>query len=125
MSAPILSVTFPMLVPSAANTREHYGAKLRRVRSQRDGALAQVMFAHAGMGPHTPWKRCLPMRIQITRIAARALDDDNLAYACKAIRDGVALAIGIDDGDPRIAWEYAQERPAPNGPHVRITIERR
>ena len=130
---PILDVTFPMIVPSAANLREGKRAKAKRVQGQRDGARAQMIACQS-------WKAAAwvaaksGVRILITRIAPRKLDDDNLAYACKAIRDGVALAIGIDDGDPRLEWEYDQSRfggpltpggmkRKPNG--VRIQIWRR
>ena len=105
---PILDVTFPMLVPSAANLREGKRARAKRVQGQRDGARGQVMSRwHAWHEREASGNR---LRILITRIAPRQLDDDNLAYACKAIRDGVALAIGIDDGDPRLKWEYDQSR---------------
>jgi len=30
-----------------------------------------------------------------------------------AVRDGVADAIGIDDGSARIEWKYAQEKGKP------------
>ena len=36
------------------------------------------------------------------------MDDDNLATACKHIRDGCADALGIDDGDSRIKWMYKE-----------------
>lgn len=58
------------------------------------------------------------MTITLTRVygagrglknkAARMLDSDNLAGAFKAVRDGVAEAMGIDDGSERLEWRYAQ-----------------
>lgn len=59
--------------------------------------------------------------VTLTRIGARPLDTDNLAYAFKSIRDGVADAFGIRDDDKRIAWEYAQEK---GSPAVRIEISK-
>lgn len=44
------------------------------------------------------------------RVAPGRLDDDNLARACKAVRDEVAAWLGVDDGDPRISWVTAQEK---------------
>ena len=46
----------------------------------------------------------------IKRGSPRKLDDDNLASGFKAVRDGVADWLGIDDGSPRICWQYAQEK---------------
>ena len=49
-----------------------------------------------------------PCVITITRIGPRKLDSDNLAGSAKHVRDGVADWLGIDDGDERLTWEYAQ-----------------
>lgn len=38
----------------------------------------------------------------------RELDSDNLQGSLKPCRDAIAVTIGIDDGDPRLRWEYAQ-----------------
>ncbi|MEZ5275518.1 MAG: hypothetical protein R3F07_03955 [Opitutaceae bacterium] len=34
------------------------------------------------------------------------MDDDNLAHACKPLRDAIADNLGIDDGDRRLRWKY-------------------
>jgi hypothetical protein len=48
------------------------------------------------------------------------MDSDNSIGSLKSVRDGVADALGIDDGDPRLTWEYRQE----TGPFgVRIYLE--
>jgi len=38
----------------------------------------------------------------------RELDTDNLAAACKPLRDAVSATLGIDDGDKRIRYQYGQ-----------------
>lgn len=38
------------------------------------------------------------------------LDDDNLRSALKAVRDGIAEKLGIDDRDPRVEWRYGQRK---------------
>ena len=38
----------------------------------------------------------------------RKLDDDNFVGACKHLRDAIAASLGLDDGDPRLRWEYGQ-----------------
>jgi hypothetical protein len=48
------------------------------------------------------------LTIVLTRIAPRKLDTDNLASGFKAVRDGIAEWLGIDDGDSRLDWQYRQ-----------------
>ncbi len=58
----------------------------------------------------------LPCIITLTRISPRKLDDDNLAYAFKSVRDMIAAFIfddyrmGRRDNDPRIKWLYDQKK---------------
>ena len=51
-----------------------------------------------------------PLKVTITRIAPGKLDDDNLTGSAKHVRDGIADALGIDDGDPRITWVVEQAK---------------
>ena len=60
--------------------------------------------------------------ITLTRIAPRVLDYDNLASGLKAVRDGVADALRVDDGSTRIRWRYTQERGKPREYAVRVEI---
>lgn len=71
----------------------------------------------------------LPLRITLTRIAPRPLDDDNLALACSAVRDGVSdwlvgqYAKG-EDRQPGLEWAYRQQAVAPRFYAVEIRVER-
>lgn len=115
---------------SEANERGHSIARSRRVAEQR-AAVESTLRTMGGAPP------VLPAVVCITRVAPRALDSDNLASACKAVRDAVALwlvpveqvvrtgalrgtvrTVG-DDRDARVEWRTAQDE----GPHgVRIEI---
>lgn len=65
-----------------------------------------------------------PVVVKLTRISAGRLDTDNLASALKATRDGVALALGIDDGDvDRIRFVYAQRKGKRREYGVEVLIE--
>ncbi|MEO7938722.1 MAG: hypothetical protein ABIR55_08870 [Burkholderiaceae bacterium] len=64
----------------------------------------------------------LPVVITLTRVSAGTLDDDNLRGALKGVRDGCADKFGIPDNDPRIRWEYAQEKGARGTYGVRIEV---
>lgn len=85
------------------NAREHFRVRAKRVKAERFAAFAKVKLlvpAHIDL---------LPCTVTLTRISAGTLDSDNLQGAFKAIRDGVADALRINDNDPRVDWKYAQE----------------
>ncbi len=47
--------------------------------------------------------------VTFTRVGPRRLDSDNVQGTLKGIRDEVAKQLGVDDGDMRFVWGYAQE----------------
>ncbi len=100
-----LVLALPIRVVSTLNTREHWSKRARRVSEQR--AATRMALAS-----HRAWPLCRPVDVTIIRIAPRALDGDNLQGACKAIRDGIADAPGVDDRDEEVRWYYAQRRGA-------------
>lgn len=97
----VVEVTLRRRLVSEANAREHWATRAKRAKAHRTMARGTLRLHHAPIPA--------PCRITITRIGKRRLDDDNLAGSAKAIRDGVADWLGIDDGDPRLTWRYAQE----------------
>lgn len=56
----------------------------------------------------------LPLKITLVRVMGprqRKFDkEENLPVGFKHIKDTIAARYGLDDADPRITWEYAQER---------------
>jgi len=113
----MILVTLPIRTVSAMNTREHWAKRARRVKEQRN-TTALVVAGHIAHAKGT-----LPGRlvVTLTRIGIRqGLDGDNLQASMKAIRDGVADALGIDDGSDRIEWRYAQRRGAAWGVEISI-----
>lgn len=114
----------PVRLVSLLNAREHWATKARRARKQREAArmcalsctlFAEIAPAIAGGAP---------LVVTITRIAPRQLDDDNLAGSAKHVRDGIADALGIDDGDERVQWRYAQAKERHPGCYTcRVRIE--
>lgn len=114
----MISVTCSMPLPSAANQSEHWAVRAARAKKQRSQAFLALRSTGPWQGPSGE------VQIILTRIGPRRLDDDNLAYAFKAARDGVADFLGIDDGDPRLKWLYAQRKAGPGEPRrcVQITV---
>lgn len=111
-----ICVSIPGLRTRSLNEREHPQVKARRVAHER-GVTRLAMSAPCAQYRARPPEQ---LTITLTRVGPRRMDSDNSIGALKAVRDGVADALGIDDGDPRLTWEYRQE----TGPFgVRIYLE--
>lgn len=94
----------PLRVVSEANLREHWAKSHKRKKHHRE---TSALICRSFMRDiHLPPK----MRVTLTRYGKQTLDDDNLANGFKAVRDGIAEALGIDDGSDRIEWRYRQEK---------------
>lgn len=96
----------PIETCSEANQRGHWSRKAKRAKTQRADARywCRIKFGLITIPVDTH------IHIQLVRLAPRELDSDNLASAFKAVRDGIADYLGIDDGDKRLHWEYTQEK---------------
>ncbi len=119
-------ITIPNLkLVSEANRQQHWAARGKRAKAQRELASYYVR----------PYRDAIPIPATITirRIAPRALDDDNLARACKAVRDGIADALlpatqgnqrrrWANDSDGQIAWRYEQRKGRPKEHGVEIEV---
>lgn len=67
-------------------------------------------------GPERFW-------VELCRVSAGELDEDNLRGALKTVRDTVAKWLGLDDRSSRVHWAYNQLF-GPRGYHgVRLTVE--
>lgn len=100
---------------SESNKHEHWRARHKRSVAQHNAIGYTLRPLVHGLQ--------LPAVVLLTRCApSSGLDDDNLRGALKHCRDGVAKVLGIDDRDPRVRWEYRQER-SPKGRYaVRVRI---
>jgi len=140
--API-TITIPIRLVNPLNQRRHWRAVARTAKANRQAAylcvglrLRELPIAVARFAPLVPQvfsakrKRVAqtvvllaPIVVTITRIApSSGLDSDNLGASAKPARDGIADALGRDDRDPLITWEYAQERGKPREYAVRIEV---
>jgi hypothetical protein len=111
-----------MRLVNALNAREHYMVRARRTKQQRNTIWLMLRSAYGSADAVNPK---MPLRVTITRIAPRALDrGDNLEASCKAVRDGVADWLGIDDRDPRVSWVCEQVKGGlPREYAVRVDID--
>lgn len=61
--------------------------------------------------------------VTLTRLGHGTLDDDNLSAGFKAVRDGIAEALQVNDRHPTLRWIYAQERTARRVYGCRVLFE--
>lgn len=104
-------LNIPIKTISSSNSREHWARKARRVKAERSAAYMMM----PNIKP--------PCVVTMTRVAPRRLDDDNLRGCLKAVRDGIAQRLGIDDADPVVEWRYAQESGKPKEYSVSIRVD--
>jgi hypothetical protein len=116
-----ITLTVPVQVVSEANTREHWAAKYRRADSQRTALIFAWNSAGLSLG-HKP-NVSGGVRVKWVKLGGKKLDDDNLHNAFKALRDCLAGWLGLDDGNERVSWKYAQEPGGDVGVRVEITTK--
>jgi len=122
---PLVSFTIPIRTVSEANAHEHWRVRQKRAKAQRELAGFACLARASAM--HRAGRAMVSggLIVNLTRIAPRPLDSDNNVGSGKHLRDGIADALGIDDRDPRVTWEYAQERGGVGVYGVRVEIRRR
>ena len=117
------TTTIYMDVPSTSNLREHWRTRAKRVKVQREAALISMLSVdmREALLEARRWAGTEAVRhVSLVRLSPRKLDDDNLRGALKAVRDGVADALGVDDAHPSIVWHYGQAQDKRKG--VRISL---
>lgn len=88
---------------NTANMRWHWAVKAKYAKQCRQAAFLAVRCNGIKEPPNGAFV------VRLVRFGKRRMDSDGLAISFKAVRDGIAAAMGIDDGDQRIDWQYSQE----------------
>ena len=116
----MIKVTIPLRTSLGLNEREHWRARAKRNKSERNVAFWYCYDAAGAAGPIL--NRQPPLQITLTRIGpTNGLDDDNLCGSLKSVRDGVADWLGINDRDPRVTWKYEQRRESKWSVSITVT----
>lgn len=117
-----ISWELPLKTVSEANSSEHWTKKAKRHRMQ--AFFVRISFNNL----KSPIS--LPCCVKMTRLGGRGLDaHDGLPMSLKWVSDAIAdqlipgLRPGMADGDPRITWEYAQEKAKKPGVRIEITYD--
>lgn len=115
-----VSILLPIKTVSESNSRDSWQKRFfTRTKPQRRDACL-LLRGKVGSPPSPP------LLIRLTRVAPGRLDRQNMGSALKAVIDGVADWLGMDDGDPRLDWVFAQEKPVKGAVlryAVRVEIE--
>ena len=114
---PMLEVWLPITVKNESNQRDRWGA-VKRAKTHRDAARLVVCAALRRSPLDAEGLVVLLTRTYSGR--GRAMDSDGVARSLKACRDGVADALGIDDGSDSVTWVTTQERGGETGVLVQL-----
>jgi hypothetical protein len=91
-----------------------------RAGSQRKTVAAAISPHLGALVPHIErFHKGETVAIAFTRLG-RPLDDDNLRYAMKAIRDMMALYFGAEDNESQFCWQYKNRIYPRNGIIVEV-----
>lgn len=101
----------PIFLPLHIKSTANVGGKLRRKFAEKKSLREMVyLVVREWLFEHPLPETYSRLVVTLTRYGPRTLDDDNLAFSFKAVRDAVAKVVGIDDGKPIWDWRYAQEQ---------------
>jgi hypothetical protein len=118
----MIKFTIPIRVDNPLNgpqgrSRAAMLGKAAKRKKQRTAAslmtISSLPTVDAPLGP------CV---VTLRRVSPRALDGDGLQAALKSVRDGIADALGINDGSDAVTWVYQHRRGKPREYAVEVEI---
>ena len=115
----MIKFELPIKTGAGLNDRGHWRARARKAKHERN-TLCRVARSYLWQ---TPIK--LPAVVTMVRHGAGVMDHDNLQGGLKSCRDGIADALGINDGSAQVEWRYAQVKCKRGQYLVVVTIESR
>lgn len=116
---PFLERELPFVTSSRANDHRsnHWATRARTSKPQRQGTQLALAKHRAQLRAELASGGLV---VRVVRVAPRQLDNhDNLGMALKAVSDGVADALGVNDRDGRLVLQPDQEQGKP----ARVRVE--
>lgn len=103
--------SLPQNVSEAVRRRNPhlYGGAVGQVEASPTKPAA-VQALDSGKRQRKESKGRVAVIVTLVSCRRRIGDDDSIAASLKPLRDGIADSLGLDDGDARIRFEYAQCR---------------
>lgn len=121
----MIRFTIPVKTPNPGNGDQGFfsrGAAMARVSLRKKQRAAAHAAALAATWTPVPEAKAWRLSVTLKRHSAGKLDDDGLRAALKSIRDGIADAIGVDDGSSAVVWSYAQAKSKRGTTFVEVEI---
>ena len=118
-----LVVFVPVRTSTPGNSRRHWRADWQAAKTQRAAAYLATVVALNALSPadRKALEESDSVTVRVTRFSGRRLDPQNVLGAAKHVIDGLADALGVNDGDDWYDWQMpTQERGAPG---IRIELE--
>ncbi len=113
------------LVSESNRSGGHWSSQHKRTKAQHKQiwvALLKAKVPRAFL--RVAVKMGLRPEILIVRQSAGTLDGDNNVTAGKRVRDLISRWGDLDDKDPRVTWNYAQEKAPTFGVRIEITLHK-
>lgn len=121
-SGPLGAVVTFTVAPCRLSVLANASRHIHHMTRARHAKAVKELFACATCEAILGFRDTVPAVVTITRVGPRPLDPDNLAGACKHAQDGIAAALGVDDGDPRCSWQYRQRHDGPGVYAVDVVV---
>jgi hypothetical protein len=100
-------------------------AGFARANEKRNEEKTTRLYARAALrAAGLTGAELVPCVVVMTRLSSGEMDDDGLAGALKKVRDGIALALCIDDGSRFIRFRPRQRKAKPGTQGVEVAIFR-
>jgi len=116
------TIEFDCYTMRERNQRGHWSKAAARTKAARMKTADELRRAFPRFRQYGDPEIEPNTHVQITRIAPGKLDSDGADDALKAVRDGVADWLEIDDGSDLVTWHRGRSLKGP--PHVyRVRIE--
>lgn len=114
----MISFTLPLRTRNPLNSRQGWRPVWARGKAHRKAAALKTKTEIKRQLPSGIL--CPPLVVTLVRIGPREMDDEGCIASLKGVRDGIADALKIDDGDKKkIRWRYDQAK-GPYGVGVNI-----
>lgn len=85
------------------NATPHWA--VRNLHRQRYKQACYWLAFEAGIRPNVKYKGPFNVHLKFIPPTRRRRDEDNLLASCKALLDGLAMALGVDDSEFRLTHE--------------------
>ena len=100
------------------NVKSHWAVKNRATLKAKSDAF--YLARDAGLSIIEVYSNSIDVHLTFTQPDKRRRDQDNIIASCKALLDGVAMAIGVDDSRFNLSFDFSPPPKKPGSIIVKI-----